>query len=412
MKSIAPRLRELGWGGLLIPVALVCLVLFGMHGWTVTALVLAVIAVLAVPSLAAGLVPFSLVALGLYGIAAALRPHQFGIHFAAAGRAIAIVSRPAGHVLVNQALARPGKAVLVHQALAQVAAGPLAGPPASSVTQQVRSQVPIGGVGYSTWNLLMLPVALGFVAAGLWLAPRTLAAPARRVRRLLWPAPIAELTDRVQRLTETRTYAVDGAAAELRRVEQDLHDGAQARLVALGMSLRAAEHLIEENPKAAIALVGQARETSSKALCDLRILVRGICPPVLAERGLGDAVRALALDTPLRTELEIELPERLDPPVESAAYFAVAEVLANTVKHSGAQRVQIRIRRAVGMLRIEVIDDGAGGADPLKGTGLRGVERRLGTFDGILALNSPPGGPTIVVIEVPCASSSPKTYSC
>ncbi len=216
----------------------------------------------------------------------------------------------------------------------------------------------------------------------------------------------------MQRLTETRTYAVDGAAAELRRVEQDLHDGAQARLVALGMSLRAAEHLIEENPKAAIALVGQARETSSKALCDLRILVRGICPPVLAERGLGDAVRALALDTPLRTELEIDLPERLDTPAESAAYFAVAEVLANAVKHSGAQRVQIRIRRAVGMLRIEVIDDGAGGADPLKGTGLRGVERRLGTFDGILALNSPPGGPTIVVVEVPCASSSLKTSSC
>ncbi len=185
MKNIASRLRELGWGGLLIPVALVCLALFGMHGWTVTALVFAVIAVLAVPSVAAGLVPFALVTLGLYGIAAALRPHQFGIHFAAVGRAI--VSRPLGHVLVNQALARPGNSVAVHRALAQLAAGPLAGPPTPSVTQVVRSQVPIGGVGYSTWNLLMLPVALGFVAAGLWLAPRTLAAPARRVRRLLWP---------------------------------------------------------------------------------------------------------------------------------------------------------------------------------------------------------------------------------
>jgi signal transduction histidine kinase len=244
---------------------------------------------------------------------------------------------------------------------------------------------------------------------GLWLVPRTIVAHSRV---LLRPEPDAELTDRVEQLTQTRAHAVDSAAAELRRVERDLHDGAQARLVALGMNLRAAERLIPTSPEAAIALVAEARQTSSKALNELRDLVRGIYPPVLADRGLGDAIRALALDTPLRTETDIELPGRLDAPVEAACYFAVAEALANAVKHSGARVVQVRIRHAAGMVKIMVIDNGVGGADPALGTGLAGIERRLGTFDGILAVSSPPGGPTMIVMEVPCALSSPRTSSC
>ena len=248
------------------------------------------------------------------------------------------------------------------------------------------------------------------LAFGLWLVPRALDS---RTRALLWPAPApdAELAGRVEQLTQTRADAVDTAAAELRRVERDLHDGAQARLVALGMSLRAAQRLIPGSPQAAQSLVGEAIATSSKALTELRDLVRGIHPPVLADRGLGDAVRALALDTPLHTETDIDVPGRLDAPVESACYFAVAEALTNAVKHSGARHVQIRMQHARGMLRIEVTDDGAGGADPARGSGLRGLERRLGTFDGILAVSSPPGGPTMVVIEVPCALSSPKISS-
>ena len=158
--------------------------------------------------------------------------------------------------------------------------------------------------------------------------------------------------------------------------------------------------------------MAEARETSARALNDLRDLIRGICPPVLADRGLGDAVRALALDTPLPVVLDIDLPGRLTAPVESACYFAVAEVLANAVKHSGARQVQVRIGHAAGLLRIEVTDDGVGGADPANGTGLQGIERRLGTFDGILAVSSPTGGPTMIVMEVPCALSSPKTCSC
>ncbi len=250
---------------------------------------------------------------------------------------------------------------------------------------------------------------LALLALGLWLVPRALDS---HTRALFWPARDTELAGRVEQLTQTRADAVDTAAAELRRVERDLHDGAQARLVALGMNLRAAERLIISSPQAALELVGEAIQTSSKALIELRDLVRGIYPPVLADRGLGDAVRALALDTPLHTEVDIDLPGRPDLPVESACYFAVAEALANAVKHSGARHVQIRMRHAREMLRIEVIDDGAGGADPDRGSGLRGLERRLGTFDGILAVSSPAGGPTIVVIEVPCALSSLKTSSC
>jgi signal transduction histidine kinase len=250
--------------------------------------------------------------------------------------------------------------------------------------------------------------ASAFLAFGAWLFPRTILAHARR---LLAREPDPDLAGRVQRLTETRGHAVDAAAAELRRIERDLHDGAQARLVALGMNLRAVERMLPASPQAALALVGEARETSLRALSELRDLIRGICPPVLADRGLGHAARALALDTPLPFELDIDLPGRLPPPVESACYFAVAEALANVVKHSGAQRVHIRIQHRSGVLRIEVADDGVGGADPDKGTGLRGVERRLGTFDGILAVSSPPGGPTMIVMEVPCELSSPKTYS-
>jgi signal transduction histidine kinase len=249
---------------------------------------------------------------------------------------------------------------------------------------------------------------LGLLALGAWLAPQTFP----QVRRLLGMAPDAELVRRVQRLTESRSIAVDSAAADLRRLERDLHDGAQARLVALGMSLRAAERLIPTSPDAALALVVEARETSARALTELRELVRGVHPPVLADRGLADAVRALALDCSLAVATEIDVPGRLPAPVETACYFAVAEVLTNAVKHSATREARIVMSHDAGLLRIEVTDFGLGGADPARGSGLAGVERRLASFDGILAVSSPPGGPTIVVMEVPCVLSSPRTSSC
>jgi signal transduction histidine kinase len=259
------------------------------------------------------------------------------------------------------------------------------------------------------------PIGAAFIVGGAYAGPALIRLHGRWTAVLLGPTPKAReaaLNRRVARLTETRADAVDTQAAELRRIERDLHDGAQARLVALGMSLRAAERMFASNPEAALALVTEARETSSRALTDLRDLVRGIYPPVLADRGLADAVRALALDTPLHTELDIDLGNEVELPVGAAVYFAVAEVLANAVRHSGARTVRIHLGHSDGLLRAEITDDGAGGADPAAGTGLTGVERRLATFDGILAVSSPPGGPTIVVIEVPCALSSAKTSSC
>jgi signal transduction histidine kinase len=214
-----------------------------------------------------------------------------------------------------------------------------------------------------------------------------------------------ELTQRVETLTRTRAYAVDSAAAELRRIERDLHDGAQARLVALGMNLRVAERVLKTDPDAALSLVSEARDVSSRALSELRALVRGIYPPVLADRGLVDAIRALALDMPVRTVVDADLPGTPELPVASAVYFSVAEALTNVTRHAQARSAQVRLEHRGGMLRAIVTDDGVGGADPSLGTGLHGVERRLTAFDGILAISSPAGGPTIVVIEVPCALS-------
>ncbi len=250
--------------------------------------------------------------------------------------------------------------------------------------------------------------AVAFLCAGVLLIPRTIP----QAQGLFGWAYDADLLKRVQRLTESRTVAVDTAAADLRRLERDLHDGAQARLVALGMSLRAAERLIPTSPDAALALVAEAREASARALTELRELVRGVHPPVLADRGLADAIRALALDSPLTVETDVDLPGRLPAPIETACYFAVAEVLTNAAKHSGGRDARICVSHGSGLLRIEVTDFGLGGADPARGTGLAGVEKRLATFDGILAISSPAGGPTIVVLEVPCALLSPKTSSC
>ncbi|MDQ0984103.1 sensor histidine kinase [Streptomyces sp. V2I9] len=227
----------------------------------------------------------------------------------------------------------------------------------------------------------------------------------RLARTLLGPAHHEELAQRVERLTETRHEAVDTAASELRRIERDLHDGAQARLVAMGMNLGTVEALIEKDPAQAKRMLAMARESSAEALAELRDLVRGIHPPVLAERGLGDAVRALALRLPVAAEVTVELPGRAEAPVESAAYFAVSEALTNTVKHAEAERVSVDLHHAEGMLRISVTDDGRGGAVVGAGSGLSGIERRLGTFDGVLAVSSPAGGPTMVTMEIPCALS-------
>ncbi|MCT9079134.1 sensor histidine kinase [Streptomyces fulvoviolaceus] len=247
-------------------------------------------------------------------------------------------------------------------------------------------------------------VAVGFLFLAHFFTVRLLTVHFRLTGAMLAPSQ-GELAERVRVLTETRRDAVDTSAAELRRIERDLHDGAQARLVAMGMDLGTIEMLLDKDPEQAKQLLAQARRSSVDALAELRDLVRGIHPPVLAERGLGDAVRALALRLPIATEVEVDLVGRADAPVESAAYFAVSEVLTNAVKHSGADRIWIDLHHTEEMLRISVTDNGKGGAVAGAGSGLAGVERRLGTFDGVLAVSSPAGGPTMVTMEIPCALS-------
>ena len=253
--------------------------------------------------------------------------------------------------------------------------------------------------------LVLFVIGLAFVATGVWTAPLLLRGYGGLARLVLAPSGQAELELRVRHLDQTRRETLDTGAAELRRIERDLHDGAQARLVAMGLTLDAAGRLIDSDPAAARALLIEAKDASAKALSELRDLVRGIHPPVLADRGLAEAVRALALDSPLRVRVTGELDGRVPAPVESAAYFAVSELLANIVKHSGAQSAEVDLRHSSGSLRISVSDDGFGGADPARGTGLQGVGRRLAAFDGVLVLSSPAGGPTVVTMEVPCALS-------
>jgi len=262
---------------------------------------------------------------------------------------------------------------------------------------------------YAQLELRLLTI--GAAAFGLWAAPWLMRGYGYLAHSMLAPTRQAELALRVRHLAETRTEALDTGAAEIRRIERDLHDGAQARLVAMGMTLDAAGQIIDTNPEAARALLYEARDASVKALTELRALVRGIHPPVLADRGVADAIQALALDTPMRIHVASDLYGRPSAPIESAAYFAVSELLANVSKHAEARETWIDIRHTDGMLRIGVTDNGHGGADPARGSGLRGIERRLASFDGVMAISSPPGGPTAVTMEIPCELSLPKTSS-
>ncbi|MFI1737957.1 sensor histidine kinase [Streptomyces sioyaensis] len=222
--------------------------------------------------------------------------------------------------------------------------------------------------------------------------------------RFLRPSPAMELADRVDELTAQRADTTVAQAAEIRRIERDLHDGAQARLVALGLSLATAEKLMQTDPDQARALLRDARAGAAASLAEMRELVRGISPPVLNERGLVDAVRALALDSPLDVAVTADAPLHLDPPIESAVYFGVAELLTNAVRHAQASRARISLTRDDAGLVAEVEDDGRGGADVRPGGGLDGLRRRLTVFDGSVEITSPPGGPTRVRMAVPCES--------
>jgi signal transduction histidine kinase len=255
-----------------------------------------------------------------------------------------------------------------------------------------------------SWGHAWLAAAIGLVALPLAAAlVRGTAAASGSLSQVVLGPSRRQLEERVEVLAQTRAGAVDAAAAELQRIERDLHDGAQARLVALALDLGMAEDRFDRDPEGARELVEKARGEAKLAMGELRDLARGIRPALLAERGLGEAIGALAARTPLPTSVEVDLDGRLEAPVELAAYFTVAEALTNAVKHAQAHSAKVHLWRDDGRLRIEVRDDGRGGADPA-GHGLDGLHKRLAALDGTLAIASPRGGPTVLYAEVPCAS--------
>jgi signal transduction histidine kinase len=212
----------------------------------------------------------------------------------------------------------------------------------------------------------------------------------------------AELESRVEELAGSRARLVEAGDAARRRLERDLHDGAQQRLVSLGIALRLTEDRIREDPDAAAELVAAARREVSASLQELRELARGIHPAVL-EQGLELALESLATRSPTRVSLSYELDERLPPAVELAAYFVASEGLANVSKYACASRAAIRVYRADGLATIEISDDGIGGADAARGSGLRGLADRVEAVGGHLRVTSPAGGGTVLAAELPCA---------
>jgi signal transduction histidine kinase len=247
-----------------------------------------------------------------------------------------------------------------------------------------------GGYFWPIWTLLGATAVAGLHA---WSITRP---PGPRER---------ELAELVSTLARSRRGAVDRQAADLKRVERDLHDGAQARLVSLALTLGLAGELLRRDVDSAALLLEEARTTANAALDDLRAVMHSIHPAVLADRGLGDAVRALALDLAVPVAVTGDPSVDLTPAAETAAYFAVAEALTNVVKHSGATEVTVTFGRALDTVRIDVIDNGAGGADPARGTGLRGIIDRLDAVDARLQVHSPAGGPTRVTVTIPVTAS-------
>jgi signal transduction histidine kinase len=222
---------------------------------------------------------------------------------------------------------------------------------------------------------------------------------------LLKPSPQARLTARVEELAATRADAIAAHEAELRRIERDLHDGAQAQLVTLSLRIGLARRAYGGDRETGLRLLDEAQDQAEKALTELRQVVRGIHPPILSDRGLAGAVRALAAGSGLQVTVDdggLDQGVRAPAAVEAAAYFAVAESLTNVAKYSGADRADVRLVRVRRGLRVRVRDEGRGGADEAGGSGLLGMRRRVAALDGTMEVSSPAGGPTVIEVELPC----------
>ena len=257
------------------------------------------------------------------------------------------------------------------------------------------------GRGRRCWALILLPVAPRVTVA-------LAAADTAVARYLIGPGSQADMTVRIGELERSRARAVGSAEAERRRIERDLHDGAQQRLVSLAMNLGRAKARFADDPEGARAIIDQAHAEAKEALAELRNLVRGVHPPVLADRGLDAAISGLAALSPVPVTVRASLPARPSTSAEAIAYFIVAEALTNVAKHARATRAEVLVSRhgdvqAGDVLRVMIRDDGIGGANP-RGQGLAGLADRLSGVDGRLSVRSPAGGPTVIEAELPCES--------
>jgi signal transduction histidine kinase len=263
-------------------------------------------------------------------------------------------------------------------------------------------QWPLTDLGYTTQAAYITAGGLAL----LFLAPRLTGALVRLETRaaetLLGPSHTDKLTRRVADLARSRAGVLDAADAERRRIERDLHDGAQQRLVALAVNLGLAKATLADLPADARNVIDQAHREAKEAITELNNLVRGLHPAVLEDRGLDAALSGLAARVPIPVRLRVDLEERAAPTVESVAYFVVSEALTNVTKHARATRVDVTVKQIGRMLRVNITDDGIGGADISTGSGLSGLAKRVGSFDGTFHISSPVGGPTTIAVELPC----------
>jgi len=265
---------------------------------------------------------------------------------------------------------------------------------------------PIFGIaadlGARQWILSGSGLVLLLVAP--WITRGLAALDAYMARKLLGTTRTEELELRVTDLAASRNSTVDAADAERRRIERDLHDGAQQRLTSLAMNLGIARATLTDLPDEGARAIEQAHEEAKQVLTDLRDLVRGLHPAVLEDRGLDAALSAVAARSPVPVRLRVDMAHRVARDVEAVAYFVVSEALTNAARHSGAENTAVEVTLQGDLLRLKVIDDGRGGADPDDGTGLKGLSDRVRSVDGTFHLTSPLGGPTTIEAELPCAS--------
>jgi signal transduction histidine kinase len=256
---------------------------------------------------------------------------------------------------------------------------------------------------YAPWVVAVALGVAGFLAAP-WVARGVARVDEAAARALLGPGRAEELAWRLESLARSRAGVVEAADAERRRIERDLHDGAQQRLVSLAMHLGIAREGLTDASEPARQAIAEAHDEAVGALAELRELVRGLHPAVLNDRGLDAALSGIAARAPLPVRLRVDVASRCSPTIEAVAYFVVSEALTNVARHAHASHCEVTADRRGDRLRIVVSDDGEGGAAPGSGSGLPGLAQRAAAVDGTLTIDSPPGGPTRITVELPCES--------